>query len=80
MAPVLGLVFQYVNENYLLAASLLLAYGLGNCILIVGAGTLTGKVQKYLDWSEGSKIILRIKQICGILLILGGIFLIFNSH
>ncbi len=76
MAPVLGVVFQTAQTNYFLAVIFLLAFGIGHCSVIVGAGTLTGKVQKYLNWSEGSKTILWIKRICGVLVILGGFYLI----
>jgi cytochrome c-type biogenesis protein len=78
MAPVLGIVFQTAQNNYLLAVVFLLAFGIGHCSVIVGAGTLTGKVQKYLDWSEASGVITWIKRICGILVILGGIYLIYT--
>ncbi|MCX6173937.1 MAG: cytochrome C biogenesis protein [Ignavibacteriales bacterium] len=80
MAPVLGIVFQTAQTNYFLAIIFLLAFGIGHCSVIVGAGTLTGKVQKYLDWSEGSKTILWIKRICGILVILSGVYLIINVN
>lgn len=79
MAPVLGVVFQTAQTNYLLAVTFLLAFGIGHCAVIVGAGTLTGRVQKYLNWSEKSKAILWIKRICGILVILGGGYLIYQS-
>ncbi|MGQ9642852.1 MAG: cytochrome c biogenesis CcdA family protein [Ignavibacterium sp.] len=79
MAPVLGVVFQTAQTNYLLAVIFLLAFGIGHCSVIVGAGTLTGKVQKYLNWSEGSKTILWIKRICGVLVILGGVYLIYTT-
>jgi cytochrome c-type biogenesis protein len=78
MAPVLGIVFQTAQTNYLLAVSFLLAFGIGHCSVIVGAGALTVKVQKYLNWSEGSKTILWVKRICGVLVILGGIYLIYT--
>jgi cytochrome c-type biogenesis protein len=79
MAPVLGVVFQTSQTDYIFSIILLAAFGIGHCGVIVGAGTLTGKVQKYLNWSEGSKTILWIKRICGVLVILGGVYLIFNS-
>lgn len=79
MAPVLGIVFQTAQTNYLLAIIYLLAFGLGHCSVIVGAGMLTGKIQKYLNWSEESKAILWIKRTCGILVIFGGIYLIFTT-
>ena len=80
MAPVLGVVFQTAQTNYLLAVIFLLAFGAGHCSVIVGAGTLTGKVNKYLNWSESSKTILWIKRTCGILVILGGVYLIFTLN
>jgi cytochrome c-type biogenesis protein len=78
MAPVLGVVFQTAQTDYLFSIILLAAFGIGHCSVIVGAGTLTGKVQKYLNWSEDSKTILWIKRICGVLVILGGIYLIYT--
>ncbi len=78
MAPVLGVVFQTAQTDYIFSVILLAAFGIGHCSVIVGAGTLTGKVQKYLNWSEGSKTILWIKRICGVLVILGGIYLIYT--
>lgn len=78
MAPVLGVVFQTAQTNYLLAVVFLLAFGIGHCTVIVGAGTLAGKVQKYLNWSEESKTILWIKRVCGLLVIFGGLYLLLN--
>jgi cytochrome c-type biogenesis protein len=78
MAPVLGVVFQTAQTDYIFSVILLAAFGIGHCSVIVGAGTLTGKVQKYLNWSEESKTILWIKRICGVLVILGGIYLIYT--
>ena len=74
MAPVLGVVFQTAKTNYLLAIIYLAAFGIGHCSIIVGAGTLTGKVQKYLNWSDQSKTILWIRRISGLLVITGGIY------
>lgn len=79
MAPVLGVVFQTAQTNYFLAVMFLLAFGIGHCAVIVGAGTLAGKVQKYLNWSEESKTILMIKKVCGVLVIIGGVYLIFTT-
>lgn len=80
MAPVLGIVFQTAQTNFVSASMLLLAFGIGHCSVIVGAGTLSKKVQEYLNWSEESKTILWIKRICGVLVILGGIYLIVSVN
>lgn len=76
MAPVLGIVFQTAQTNFFLAILFLLAFGIGHCSVIVGAGSLTRQVQKYLNWSEESKTLLWLKKICGVLVILGGVYLI----
>jgi cytochrome c-type biogenesis protein len=79
MAPVLGIVFQTAQTNFVLALTFLLAFGIGHCAVIVGAGTTSKKVQQYLNWTEDSNVILWIKRICGILVILGGVYLIYNN-
>jgi cytochrome c-type biogenesis protein len=79
MAPVLGVVFQVARSNLLYALFLLLAFGVGHCAVIAAAGTLTKKVQEYLNWTENSKAISRIKKICGVLVILGGVYMIYNT-
>jgi len=78
MAPILGVVFTMSSENILGAGLLLLFFGLGHCTVIVGAGTLTNKVQKYLDWNENSKAALWVKRVCGVLVIFGGVYLIYS--
>jgi len=79
MAPILGVVFSLAADNPLYGASLLLLYGLGHCAVIVLAGTFTEVIQSYLDWNEKSKGALILKKICGILVMLGGIWLIYLS-
>lgn len=77
MAPVLGVVFQTAQTNYFMAVLFLAAFGIGHCSVIVLAGVLTGKVQKYINWSENSGTIIWIKKVCGILVILAGFYLLY---
>ena len=79
MAPVLGVVFEVSSTNLVLALSLLVAFSIGHCAVIVLAGTLTKKVQQYLNWTENSKTMGYIKKVCGILVILGGVYMIYNT-
>ena len=79
MAPVLGLVFQISATDMMLAVGLLVAFALGHAFVIVLAGTLSGKVQQYLKWSENSKVTSYVKKVCGVLVILGGIYMIYNT-
>jgi cytochrome c-type biogenesis protein len=79
MAPVLGVVFQVSKTNIFYSIILLLAFGIGHILVIVVAGTLTKKVQQYLNWTEKSKAATYIKRICGVLVIFGGIYMIYNT-
>ena len=75
MLPVLGIVFKVSSTNLPLAVSLVLFYAIGHCSVIIIAGTFTGLVQKYLNWNEKSKAATMLKKVCGILVIIGGIYL-----
>ncbi len=79
MAPMLGITFQLGAEQPLYAGSLLLMYGVGHCSVIVLAGTSTGLVQRYMNWNESSKGALILKKICGLLVLLGGLYLIYTA-
>lgn len=79
MGPVLGVAFTEANHSLFFSASLLLAYGIGHCAVIVFAGTFAEKVQGYLNWSEGSSGTLWIKRVCGLLVMAGGIWLIYTA-
>jgi cytochrome c-type biogenesis protein len=77
LAPVLGVVFHIASENLIKAMLLIAAFGIGHCVVIVAAGSLTQTVQKYLNWTEESKAALYIKRICGVLVLLGGVYFIY---
>ena len=79
MAPMLGVTFQLGSDAPVYGASLLLAYGLGHCSVIVFAGTSTEWVQRFLNWNEQSKGLAALKSVCGILVILGGIWMIYTA-
>lgn len=79
MMPVLTVAFRVASTQFLLAALLVLLYGVGHCSIIVLAGTFTEVVQKYLNWNERSKSAVIVKKICGVLVILGGIYLIWTA-
>ncbi|HEX2866097.1 MAG TPA: cytochrome c biogenesis protein CcdA [Ignavibacteriales bacterium] len=76
MAPVLGVVFQAASSGLALPIGLLGAFALGHCFLIAGAGTLSRAVQNYLNWTAGSRLMLLTKKVCGIFVILGGVYLL----
>ena len=77
MAPVLGVTFKAASSNTTFGVILLLVYGLGHCSVIVFAGTFTELVQRYMNWNEKSKGAIILKRLCGILILMGGLYLIF---
>jgi len=79
MAPMLGVTFRVASTSLLYGVILLVAYGVGHCSVIVLAGTSTELVQRYLNWSEKSKGTTIVKKVCGVLVILGGLYLIYAA-
>ncbi|MCX7006700.1 MAG: cytochrome C biogenesis protein [Kiritimatiellaeota bacterium] len=79
MAPMLAVTFKLSTTAPLYGASLLLAYGVGHCAVIVLAGTFTEVVQHYLDWNEKSSGAVILKKVCGLLVVLGGLYLVWTT-
>jgi len=79
MAPVLGVTFRVASTSPAYGVGLLLAYGLGHCSVIVLAGTCTQLVQRYMDWNEKSRGAAILKKVCGVLVLLGGVYLIYTA-
>jgi len=77
MAPVLGVAFKAASTHFLYGSLLLLSYGVGHCSVIVFAGTFTEIVERYLNWTERSKGAVILRRICGVLVLLAGLWLIY---
>ena len=79
MAPMLAVSFKAASTNVFYAVALLAAYGIGHCSVIVAAGTSTEAVERYLRWNEKSNGAIIVKKVCGVLVLLGGIYLIYSA-
>ena len=79
MAPMLAVTFKLASSAMLYGILLLVMYGIGHCSVIVLAGTCTELVQRYMNWNEKSKGALILKRICGGLVLLGGLYLIWTA-
>ena len=79
MAPILVVSFRVAASGLAYAVLLLLLYGIGHCSVIVFAGTSTGMVQRYLDWNEGSRALSIVKKACGILVLAGGVYMVYTT-
>ena len=79
MAPMLSMTFQLAATRVWYGILLLLSYALGHCSVIILAGTFTGLVQQYLNWNERSRGPLMVKRVCGVLIIMGGVYLVYQT-
>ena len=79
MAPMLGVTFKLAATNIGYGVLLLLAYGVGHCSVIVVAGTSTELVQRFLNWNEISRGSGILKKVCGVLVLLGGLWMIYTA-
>ena len=77
MAPMLAVTFRLASTKLAYGILLLLMYGLGHCSVIILAGTCTELVQRYMNWNEKSKGAIIVKKICGALVLLAGLYLIY---
>jgi len=76
-ATMLGVTFKLAATNLPYGVLLLVLYGVGHCSVIVFAGTFTEIVQRYLNWNEQSKGTVILKRVCGALVLLGGVYMIY---
>ena len=77
MAPMLAVTFKVAATDAAFGVLLLVVYAIGHCSVIVIAGTSTGLVQRWLNWTEASKGAVALKRICGALVIVAGLYLIY---
>jgi len=79
MAPMLGVTLSVASTNMGYAILLLGAFGVGHSGVIVGAGTFTGLVERYLKWTGKSQGLEVVKKACGVLIIAGGVYLAWTA-
>lgn len=78
MAPILAVVFTAGMHNVLYGGLLILAYAIGHCSIIILAGTFTEWVEQYLQWNTKSQKVFLIKKICGVFIVISGIYLLWS--
>jgi cytochrome c-type biogenesis protein len=79
LAPVLGAGLAVGTSAPILAGALVLAFGVGHCAVIVVAGSSAGLVQGVLDWNDRSRALGLLRRASGVLVIVGGIYLIHTA-
>lgn len=80
MAPMLAVAFKVATTRPAYGAALLLAFGLGHCLVIALAGAGSAWVQRTLDWNSGSRAGSLLKKACGALVVAGGMYLLYTAR
>jgi cytochrome c-type biogenesis protein len=79
LAPVMGAALAVGAERPRLAIGLTLAFGVGHRAVIVAAGSSYGWVQGMLDWKSGGRALAVARRATGVLVLLGGLYLIHSA-
>ncbi len=79
LAPVLGVVFSLSSESWFKAVLLVAAFGMGHAAVIALAGSMTNLVQKYLDWSGKSGVMVYVKRFFGLVVFLVGLSFLYAA-
>lgn len=80
MAPVLGLTFSIARSEPFFAAGILGAFALGHCAVIGFAGGSSTWIQRWLTWQDGTAAARWLRRGCGVLVLLGGVYIITTAH
>jgi cytochrome c-type biogenesis protein len=79
LAPVLAAGFATATASPMLGVSLVLAFGVGHSAVIAGAGSSAGLVQRVLDFDARSRVLLVLRRVAGVLVLVGGVYLIYSA-
>jgi cytochrome c-type biogenesis protein len=79
MAPILAVAFKQADVNFLFAVMLILLYSFGHCGVIVLAGTVGARLQTFLNWDQKSHLTALLRKVCGIILILIGLYMLWTA-
>ena len=76
MAPILGVAFTVASSSLSYSVTLVAAYAIGHCVVIILAGTFTEAVRHILKWHDNSRSVFILKKTCGLLVIIAGIYML----
>ena len=79
MAPMLGVALRTASTSPGTGRCSCSSTVLGHSAVIVLAGTFTEVVQGYLNWTERSRGALVLRRVCGVLVMLGGVYFIVTA-
>ncbi len=79
MAPVLALMFSLGSERLGQAVALGAFFAAGHGVVVVFAGAFSDRVQRLVSWSGRSRAARWFRGACGLLVVMGGLYLLYRS-
>jgi cytochrome c-type biogenesis protein len=79
MAPVLALMFTLGSQRLYEAVMLGLFFAAGHGIVVIVAGSYADRIQAFLKWSGESRTARFFRIVCGSLVVLGGVYLLYTT-
>jgi len=77
MFPVLAVVFRAAEQNPVASIAIILSYAIGHSLVIVLAGVGVNQLQSFLNWDSQAQGTLWMKRLCGVLIVLTGVYVTF---
>lgn len=78
MFPVLAVVFRAAEQSLPEAIAIVASYAIGHSLVIVLAAVGANQLQTFLNWDSQSRGTVWLKRLCGVLIILTGLYLAFG--
>lgn len=79
LAPILGVVFRNASSNPGFAGLLLASYAAGHTVVILLAGLLYGRIERYLNWAADERRGGLVKKVCGFIILAGGLYMLYQE-
>jgi cytochrome c-type biogenesis protein len=80
LAPVLATVYQIADDSMIKAIMMIGAFGVGHTAVIVVGGSMSSVIIRFMRWSENNKTPLYIKRVLGLMIVMGGLYFIYNHY
>ena len=78
--PILSLSAKLAGEKEIvLASAVIVSYAIGYSIMLILAGTGAKWLSRLMNWQHGGKALMILNFICGLALIAGGVYFIWNA-
>ncbi|MBN1334169.1 MAG: cytochrome C biogenesis protein [Synergistales bacterium] len=79
LAPLLVLAMKAATSNFLYSMLMVFMYALGNCLILIMAGTSAGFMTGFMKLDEASRFTLVMNHVLGIILIGASLYFIYNA-